>query len=226
MTQRSSNYWAKKLHVVPTAPLKPIVVPKDATRRGKTPKHIKKRLAQAPESRVLDIPPDNPDILSVGRVSYQVRCPNGTLTECTPLLAERMALLVASGISQMVAGAAMGLDLAVMRRWNTFGRRDIEAGVESPFSVWWNAMLMAKASCEANWVARLNEGTLVDWRAAAFMLERRFADRWALKTQKDTTPEASDVASKSTAELQALLELVMSGKALPENTETSPGEDA
>lgn len=143
-------------------------------------------------------------------------------TVCTPLVAERMALLVASGVQQNVAGAAMGIDLKTLRDWNDWGERDLAAEIDSVYATWWTTMLMAKASCEANWIARVNAGALMDWKAAAYLLERRFGIRWAPKAPTDKLPEGTDTSGKSIEELREMLKLLMSGTlALPANTESA-----
>lgn len=169
---------------------------------GKRPRKRDKKLPDT-EAQVLGIPDEEEGtLLSHGRTTYRV---GGNEPGCTVLVTERMVLLVSSGISQVVACAAMGLPLRTVREWNDKGKRDVAEGVTSPYSHWWSSMLEAKAACEANWVARLNEGAVMDWRAAAFMLERRFGVRWAPKAPKDKLPEAADVAGKSAEELKAML---------------------
>jgi hypothetical protein len=172
---------------------------------------------------VLETPATDPQVMTAFRASYQIESEKNTILSksvCTIVVAERMALLVASGISQVVAAAAMGISYEQLTSWNDRGRKDIERGLETDYSHWWTKMLMAKASCEANWVARLNEGALSDWRAAAFMLERRFGVRWALRSSKELLPGPKDLAGKSTEELKAMLQRLMVGPG-PERTVTN-----
>jgi hypothetical protein len=133
-----------------------------------------------------------------------------------------MALLVASGINMLIAAASMGLKIDKVRNWNARGRRDIAEGKDTPFARWWSAMLVAKASCEANWVSRLNEGAVTDWRAAAFMLERRFHVRWANRPALNKTVEASEVAGKSAQELLIMLQAMKEGRSLSADTSGVP----
>jgi hypothetical protein len=173
---------------------------------------VKKRSKLLPNdqpSNVLDAPAEVPDVLAIGQVTY--RRGLGRPTTLNDDITARCALLIASGIAQTVATAAMGISWNTAQDWNAKGRDDLAAGLDTVHARWWGAMLEGKASCEANWVSRVNDGARMDWKAAAWMLERRFGVRWMPAKDEPKKLEAPDVSGKTTAQLQEMLAELTSG---------------
>lgn len=102
----------------------------------------------------------------------------------TPENVHTMALMVAAGTPIPTACTAIGCGKN-WNAWNLQARRDERAGIEagwdedqSPQLAWLQAMEQAKAAFEVAMVARVGAAAPNDWKAAAWLLERRAAQRW------------------------------------------------
>ena len=147
---------------------------------------------QAPEIQVLPAAP-----------RYR---PNTATNTCTPDITPRVAGLVAQGLTIPVACDALGVKGGTWKGWSMTGRKHAEQGIESVYTAWNDAMRVAKAQAETSFVAKIVAGAETDWRAAAWVAERRFPKRWSqLMQAKQAEGESTDTRSKTTAELVAML---------------------
>jgi len=104
---------------------------------------------------------------------------------------ETMKLLVAGGVPIPTACTAIGAGRA-WSRWGVVARKDEAAGIppgwdegESAELYWLLQMETAKAAFETSMVARIGAAAISDWKAAAWLLERRAPARWWPKHKLD-----------------------------------------
>jgi transposase len=93
-------------------------------------------------------------------------------------VADTIAEAIANGVTYEVAAATAQVSRPAFQAWRTQGLDDLEAGRDTVFAYLMAAVHDARARSEANLVARLHAHTLADWRPAAWLLERRFPERW------------------------------------------------
>jgi len=98
--------------------------------------------------------------------------PDG-LTEETE---RRILAIVRTGVGLAVAAEAAGISRSTLHRWRTRGVRE-ERGRFSEFEA---SLRRAEAEAEARLVAVIARAGDQHWQAAAWLLPRRFRDRWAL----------------------------------------------
>jgi len=110
----------------------------------------------------------------------------------TKLTPERQEIIVGAleaGNHDEVAAQAAGIGKASFYNWLKRGQAELErveaapnAKVrhsEQPFVDFLDAITRARAKAEPAMVSRIRELGERDWRALAWMLERRFSGRWA-----------------------------------------------
>lgn len=144
---------------------------------------------------------DGTSIVPAPKTSYRVH-PQGRDTHCTPQVIKFAARLHAAGLSIPVLCKAMGIRPDVAMVWSARGRADLAAGIDSPFSQWWCAMEEAKGASEANLVRLVSAGAASDWKAAAFLLERRFPQRWGKPEHRLPKAVKDDLSKLSTDDLR------------------------
>ena len=102
----------------------------------------------------------------------------GRKTKCTPELTERIAQLIKAGNYRETACAASGVSSRQMREWLQKGAEGLE-----PFASFLEAMDVAEAGAEARHVLTITSASKEDWRAAAWILSRKYHKRWGDKIQ-------------------------------------------
>ena len=108
----------------------------------------------------------------------------GRPSELTPELKERFLSAIAAGSHYEPACAYAGIAYSTFREWMQRGigtnRRRASNQEYADFA---EAVQGAEAKGELSAIASIRGASKDDWRAAAWMLERRHSDRWA-STQK------------------------------------------
>ncbi len=94
---------------------------------------------------------------------------------------------------------AAGISYETFRTWVQKGEADRAAGVDSPYSTLSARLAHAQAEAEATLVDGLRGAE--DWRAQAFILERRHRDRWG----KEQAEAKASVTVQLPAELAGVL---------------------
>jgi hypothetical protein len=113
----------------------------------------------------------------------------GRPTSCTPELAQRLAGAIRLGLPYERACQAVGLHYSTMRRWIqraeaedarlTENSKARPRASEQVFREFRDTISRAEAAGELENAARVFEaGEAGDWRAAAWILERRHPARW------------------------------------------------
>lgn len=121
----------------------------------------------------------------------------------SPQITEQMKLKVAAGNTIPVAAAALGIPHAIWSHWGPYAKRDQQAGKvpgwnkgESPYLMWAAAMQQAKAACEESLLLEIRQHAEKDWKAPAWILSRRFPDRWGDKKAVAVTVRPEQAAQQ------------------------------
>jgi len=88
--------------------------------------------------------------------------------------------------------------------WINKGLADIEADKVSLYSKFCNATKEAQAEAERRAVASIQQAGEKSWQANAWYLERKFKDRWALRTELEVSTSSSEYKKLTEGELRAL----------------------
>jgi hypothetical protein len=125
----------------------------------------------------------------------------GRPTDCTPELAQRLAAAIRLGLPYERACEAVGIHYATMRRWIQRAEAEDARLADNPkarpraseqvFCDFRDTVSRAEAAGELENAARVFEaGKGGDWRAAAWILERRHPARWAQNAELAAELEA------------------------------------
>ncbi len=102
----------------------------------------------------------------------------GRPTDCTPEVTGRVCEGIAQGLSIRAACSIADIHETSYFDWM---RRGAEG--EEPFAKFLHAVKKARTVCEVDLVAIIRDAAPKDWRAAGWMLERRFADDYGRRTE-------------------------------------------
>lgn len=97
----------------------------------------------------------------------------GRPSKLTPEMTKKIVAKMRDGLAGEVAAQAHGVGKSTFWQWLRFGRRGDAAYVEFA-----KAITRARAAGEYKLVQAIVAGAAEDWRAAAFILERRYPKRW------------------------------------------------
>jgi len=122
----------------------------------------------------------------------------GRPSSYTPALARAVCSAIASGLPVGVACRQHGIARQTLYDWRVQGR----AGRE-PFAGFAARLERATAEAESRSVLAVVKAAKRDWRAAAWMLERRWPQRYALRQTVRVEKAPADMTD---AELEAELE--------------------
>lgn len=103
----------------------------------------------------------------------------GRLTKFNPEMGEAIAQLVEVGIPLATAARASGVAASTFFRWMKCGR-EAKRGLHRRF---YKRMMEARAKSEARMVGIISLSAERDWRAAAFLLERRNPEAWGQRSK-------------------------------------------
>lgn len=112
----------------------------------------------------------------------------GRPSKLTKETAEKIIGLIRLGNYRETAYAAAGICRHTMRVWLRRG----EAG-EEPYASFAKRVEEAEAGGEARHVATLFSASKDDWRAAAWILARKYSDRWGDKIQVEIQERLSEI---------------------------------
>ncbi len=136
--------------------------------------------------------------------------PEGALT---PMRVTAMEALVKTGVPIPVAATALGCGRRV-KQWADTARNHVAARKtpgfgdgESPYVLWLERMDSARAYAEATLVSSIYQAAANDWKAAAWLLERRAAKRWHLQSKIELSAKSGDKLQIETFSTEKLLQL-------------------
>ena len=99
-------------------------------------------------------------------------------TDCTPELTEALCAELKLGMAIRAACQHVGIDDSTYRKWMTRGENG-----EEPFVTFRTAATRAKAEGVRALVVTVRKAAASDWRAAAWILERREPDEWSRRVE-------------------------------------------
>lgn len=124
-------------------------------------------------------------------------------TDCTPELTAALCAELKLGMSIRAACQHVGIDDSTYRKWMMRG----DDG-EEPFVTFRTAATQAKSDGVRALVVTVRKAATSDWRAAAWILERREPDDWSKRTEI-SGPDGGPVQVQSlAAEIAAQLATV------------------
>ena len=115
--------------------------------------------------------------------------------------------MIASGAAFKVAANAGGISEPTLHNWIKRGKQG-----EEPYALFMAEVNEARAVCEVELITLIRraaiEGSAGEWRAAAWLLGRKFPERWSEKRQLEvSTPEqtSTQLVAGMFAQVQAHL---------------------
>jgi transposase-like protein len=152
----------------------------------------------------------------------------------TPAAQEAIVQAVTVGLSVVEAAALAGIAKSTVLQWLQRGEGRSRRGTQARYVDFVDAITRARAVDEARRTARINQaaqgGAVVhektttfadgrtvvertlappEWRADAFVLERRYAERWGRKVQADLTLQIQQMVQEVAQELGVDSQLIL-----------------
>jgi hypothetical protein len=87
----------------------------------------------------------------------------------------------------MVASEAHGIDESLFVEWMRKGQ--VNASGHGVYHKFYEAIKQAEAELEAGLVGIITQASIKDWKAAAWLAERRFPERYVRKSVGDAAPK-------------------------------------
>ncbi len=109
----------------------------------------------------------------------------GRRSKLTPELAEMIAAALRHGASRTGAAAAAGISVSTFMAWLAKGR-DSKSGAYRHLT---ELVDISEGQAQAQAAQNIFEASKRDWRAAAWWLDRRHRDDWALRISREAIDE-------------------------------------
>lgn len=134
---------------------------------------------------------------------------------------------VSHGAVFETAAAFAGVERVTFRAWLTRGRKEIaEDKLDTPHALLVIELEKALADCEVMWLTAVGGAAVDHWKAAAWLLERKWPERYGRRWQiapehsEDGQPISDEqLADMTDEQLDALIETVakvVSSKSIPD----------
>lgn len=122
----------------------------------------------------------------------------GRPTACTPERIERVLEATRKGLPRRVAAQCAGVTATTLYEWLARGRRG-----EAPYSDLADRIKPVEAEGEESLVDIIRAAAPKQWQAAAWLLERRYQDRYALRQRHlhEMQPMSEEQAKRKYREL-------------------------
>jgi hypothetical protein len=117
----------------------------------------------------------------------------GRPEKLTPALQDRIVAAVRAGAHYEVAARAAGVSRASFHRWRARGERERSGRYHELHE----ALVRAEAECEVRQLALINRAAQQSYRPAAWLLARRYPERWGRR------PAAASAAAADAAPVTA-----------------------
>lgn len=111
---------------------------------------------------------------------------------------ERLINAIRAGAPKVHAAAAAGIDRETLRRWE---RRSEEPGAPAEYVAFAADLRAAEAEAFVALTATVRTSARTDWRAAAWLLERRAPDEYG---RRDRVEHSGRIDSEQTVKVDAL----------------------
>jgi hypothetical protein len=96
---------------------------------------------------------------------------------------------VRRGLTYKQAAAYGGISYSTLNRWRSLGRDAEDSEDLQEFWEFWNAMEVANGEAALRFVDCVSTAAESgDWKAASWMMERRFADEWGRNAPSQSDP--------------------------------------
>ncbi len=132
----------------------------------------------------------------------------------TQAIAEIIVNAISRGASQALAAYAAGLGKNTVANWVTWGEEELEIELEgsvlAPFVV---AYRKAEYEAASTWIERITTAMAADWRAAAWLLERRHPKDFGKGRVEVTGPEGGPVEIRA----EGLVRIIEVGQSLDDS---------
>lgn len=112
----------------------------------------------------------------------------------TEELADQVVTMLRSGTLPRVACEAVGIDIRTLQRWLERGRSGRER--DKAYREFTERVGRARAEAEARAVAQIARAASEDWRAAAWLLERQWPERWGKVPLAELVPEPASLSDE------------------------------
>ena len=145
-------------------------------------------------------------------------------TKLTPEVEERVVRAIRAGNYPEVAAAHAGIHPATYYRWMERGALAGNAAEDEPFRRFRSEVERALADAEAAAVALIGKAARDgDSRAATWLLERRFSERWG-STRAPAQPDKTYAPMRSPDERDREIERLLEGEMARRSESWSEGE--
>jgi len=104
---------------------------------------------------------------------------------CTDKLIDKIAEMVGVGVPPMVASKAHGVDESDFVEWMRKGQNNARG--HGNYARFYEQVIKAEADSESTLVAQIRMSS--KWQAAAWLLERRFPERYLRKSVSEPKPK-------------------------------------
>lgn len=124
----------------------------------------------------------------------------GRRPKLTPNLQLKICNALRASSYRSIAAQAVGIGVSTLYHWLDLGRQDGSPRIYREFL---EAVEAAEAESEMTLAANVTSAAKKDWRAAAFILERKFPKRWGKKDEVTSTsqgPGGGPVVTKTIVE--------------------------
>lgn len=115
----------------------------------------------------------------------------GRPSKLTPALQAKVAELLRAGMSRSAVAGAVRVSAAALKEWIARGEgRDPERPRDPEYEAFAAAVHEAEGEFEQSLIKAIKAkatGPFGDWRAAAFLLERRFSESWGKRIAQEIT---------------------------------------
>ena len=110
----------------------------------------------------------------------------GRPSSFTPERAEKLLAAVRKGVPYVHAAAAAGISFDTFNRWRQKG----ENGEGEEYCEFCEQLAQAESEAVSLLVGRIMEASRKDWRAAVWMLQRRFPKEWS-EERRENNPKST-----------------------------------
>ena len=116
----------------------------------------------------------------------------GRKSKLTPEVQERICQYVRQGLTYEIAARAAGVSETTFYRWKQRGERS----KRGKYREFWEALKRAESEAEQVLVRRILAASNDTWQAAAWMLERRYPERWGRKDRVKHETDLGDALAQ------------------------------
>lgn len=110
-------------------------------------------------------------------------------TKLSPEIEKLIGEAIALGMSKHKAAKMVGIEHTTLYRWVEQGEADIQSDQDTAYSTLCTTINQAEAAFQGYALQMIHDAAVKQWQAAAWLLERRNPEEWALK--KDRVEAAS-----------------------------------